>query len=291
MIGRRAREAAEPVAVSQHRQPPAALPDGVPLLECRGVGKHYGGVVAVEGLDLKVYPGEVVALVGDNGAGKSTVIKMLAGAVKPDSGSIFFKGEEVHLGSPKEAQAVGIETVWQTLAMARDMDVATNFFLGRENSYGTRGRLLSPLKTRAMEREAKARLAEVGIDMTGKMEIPTGELSGGQIQAIAIARAASWARDILLLDEPTAALGVHQSAIVLDLCRKLRSQGMCLVLISHAIPEVLTVADRVVVMRHGRKQFDGPASSVSHEELVGKIVGLDQRSGGTVTPTVDSNSQ
>jgi simple sugar transport system ATP-binding protein len=121
--------------------------------------------------------------------------------------------------------------------------------------------------------------------VAGKMDIPAGELSGGQIQAIAIARAASWARDILLLDEPTAALGVHQSGIVLDLCRTLRSQGMSLVLISHAIPEVLTIADRIVVMRHGRKQFDGAAATIGHEELVGKIVGLDKKAGTTAPYT------
>jgi ABC-type sugar transport system ATPase subunit len=273
---------AEAVTRSHERPQPEPLPEGVPLLECRGVSKHYGGITAVDSFDLQVYPGEIVALVGDNGAGKSTVIKMLAGAMVPDTGSIHFRGKEVRLTSPKAAQAIGIETVWQTLAIAREMDIASNFFLGRERCYGDQVPLLAPLRSRAMKREAQARLAELGIDVTGKMEMPAGELSGGQIQAIAIARAASWARDILLLDEPTAALGVHQSGIVLDLCRTLRSQGMSLILISHAIPEVLTVADRIVVLRHGRKQFDGQAATIGHEELIGKIVGLDRKA---ETPT------
>lgn len=264
----------KPITLSPFRASHEPLRDGASILEVRGFSKHYGGVTAVDGFDLTVGQGEIVALVGDNGAGKSTVIKMLAGAVVPDVGEMKFRGEPVAFGSPLDARRAGIETVWQNLAIARDHDVPANMFLGRELVHGSRLRLLAPLRRREMREHTLQMLLDMGIDVSEKVDVMAGELSGGQVQALAIARAAAWAKDLLLLDEPTAALGVKQSGIVLDLCRRLREQGVSIVIISHAMPDVLSVSDRVVIMRHGRKVFDGPTSALDHESLVQRITGL-----------------
>jgi ABC-type sugar transport system ATPase subunit len=264
----------ETAAGSAFRAKREPLSAGVPVLEARALAKHYGGVTAVGGFDLRVGQGEIVALVGDNGAGKSTVIKMLAGAVTPDTGSLVFRGEPVVFQTPLDARRAGIETVWQNLAIARDYDIPANMFLGRELVHGSRWRMVAPLRNREMSRHTTQMLLDMGIDISRKAGVRAGDLSGGQVQALAIARAAAWAKDLLLLDEPTAALGVKQSGIVLDLCRHLRSQGISIVIISHSMPDVLSVSDRIVVMRHGGKVFDGPTTSLTHETLVQRITGL-----------------
>jgi simple sugar transport system ATP-binding protein len=250
-----------------------------PLLECLGLTKRFGGITALEHMTLTLNPGEIVALLGDNGAGKSTFLKLLAGALTPDEGEIRKRGAHLNLTSPKKAQECGIEAVWQTLALASDLDASANLFLGRELTYLPGLRRFAPLRTRDMRSKAAEMLGDMGIDLLGRERTPVGRLSGGQVQAIAIARAAGWAREVLLLDEPTAALGVHQSEIVLSLCRKLRATGLSLVIITHSVRDALAVADRIVIMRHGRKEFDGPRAALSEARVVEMIL--------TATPNGD----
>jgi simple sugar transport system ATP-binding protein len=244
-----------------------------PLLEARGVTRRFGHVQALRGAAFTAHAGEVVALIGDNGAGKSTLVKALAGALRPDSGEILLDGRPVHLADPVAAQRLGIETVYQDLALAYDLDAAANLFLGREL---TRFPFLKLLDRQAMRRRASEAFEELGIRLPD-MSAPVRQLSGGQRQCVAVARAVAWASRVVFMDEPTAALGVVQRGQVLDLIRRVRDRGVTVVLISHNMPEVLAVADRVEVLRLGRRVARFTAADTSVEELVSAMTGgLDQ---------------
>jgi fructose transport system ATP-binding protein len=245
------------------------------VLEGKRLSKRYGGVVALDGVNLKIRAGELLGLIGDNGAGKSTLAGILCGAIKPDEGDILHRGERIEFNGPLDARIRGIETVYQDLALARVLDVTANLFLGRELVYPVP---LGPLRfrrDRAMAREATARLLELEIVLPAVRGKAVERLSGGQRQAVAIARAAAWATDVLFMDEPTAALGVRQSAAVLNLARRLVERGTGVVLITHTLPYVMEFADRVVVLRHGRKVADLNKGQATAEGLVSLITGLD----------------
>src|SRR5437867_4867273 len=225
----------------------------VPILEARGLVKKYGQVVALNGADFELYPGEILAIIGDNGAGKSTLIKALSGALQPDEGEISLDGEHVHFRSPLDARRAGIETVYQDLAVAPALDIASNIFLGREaRRRGPLGRLLRMLDKRTMRREAARHFSElkIGVQSIGQ---PVETLSGGQRQGVAVARAAAWARRVVIMDEPTAALGVKETRQVLDLIRRVRDRGLPVILISHDMPHVFELADRIHIMRLGKR--------------------------------------
>jgi simple sugar transport system ATP-binding protein len=243
-----------------------------PLLEARGLTRRYGHVLALQDADFTAYPGEVVALIGDNGAGKSTLVKALSGAIRPDGGEILLAGTPVHFDSPVDAQRLGIETVYQDLALAPDLDAAANLHLGREI---LRGGLLRPfgvLDRRAMRRAARAAFAELGVDLRD-IAVPVASLSGGQRQSVAVARAVAYASKVIFMDEPTAALGVVQRGRVLDTVRRVRDRGVAVVLISHNMPEVLAVSDRVEVLRLGHRVARFTTAQTSVEELVGAMTG------------------
>ena len=224
-----------------------------PLLEARALVKRYGQVVALNGADFELYPGEIQAIIGDNGAGKSTLIKALSGALQPDEGEIKLEGERVHFRSPGDARRAGIETVYQDLAVAPSLDIATNIFLGRERRRrGPLGFLLRLLDKPAMRREARQHFAELRIGVQS-MKQAVENLSGGQRQGVAVARAATWARRVVIMDEPTAALGVKETRQVLDLILRVRERGLPVILISHDMPHVFELADRIHIMRLGRR--------------------------------------
>jgi simple sugar transport system ATP-binding protein len=240
-----------------------------PLLEARGVSKRYGHVLALDRADFTAFAGEVVALIGDNGAGKSTLVKLLAGALRPDSGEIRIDGSPASLSSPIDARGYGIETVYQDLALAPDLDAAANLHLGREIYLIP---FLKVLNRAAMRQHAVAAFAELGIELPD-VGAPVAALSGGQRQSVAVARAVAYASRIIFMDEPTAALGVVQRGRVLDTMRRVRDRGIAVVLISHNMPEVLAIADRVEVLRLGRRVAAFDAGSTSVEELVGAMTG------------------
>jgi simple sugar transport system ATP-binding protein len=245
---------------------------GAALLQARGIVKHYGRVQALRGVDFTVRAGEVVALIGDNGAGKSTLVKILSGAEAPDGGQIVLDGRPVQLASPLAAQRLGIETVYQDLALANDLDPAANLFLGREVLRpGVLGRL-GVLDRRAMRRRSRDAFAELGIGLQDS-SARLGSLSGGQRQSVAVARAVSWASKVVFMDEPTAALGVVQTRRVLDLIRRVRDRGVSVVLISHNMPEVMAVSDRVEVLRLGRRVAQLDTATATVEQLVGAMTG------------------
>ena len=244
-----------------------------PLLEARGVVKNYGHVAALRGVDFTVYPGEVVALIGDNGAGKSTLTKILSGAAQPDEGELRFEGRRVELTAPQVAHDLGIETVYQDLALAPDLDPASNMYLGRELMMpGILGKL-GFLDRKAM----RAKTDETFRGLHVKLQTTDGavaDLSGGQRQGVAVSRAVNWANKVIFMDEPTAALGVVQSENVLNLIRTVRERGVAVVLISHSMPQVKEVADRVEVLRLGQRVhvFDDVAKT-SMEDFVGAMTG------------------
>ncbi|MGC0419846.1 ATP-binding cassette domain-containing protein [Embleya sp. AB8] len=243
-----------------------------PLIEGCGLVKRYGQVQALRGADFTVYPAEVVALIGDNGAGKSTLTKTLAGTERPDAGRILFEGRPVRMERPTDAQELGIETVYQDLALAPDLDGAANLFLGRELlRSGLAGRL-GVLDKATMRERATAAFARLGVELQD-VDAPIGTLSGGQRQSVAIARAVAWADKVIFMDEPTAALGVLQRGRVLDVIRRVRDNGIAVVLISHNMPEVLSVADRVEVLRLGRRVASFDTADTTVEELVGAMTG------------------
>jgi fructose transport system ATP-binding protein len=215
--------------------------------------KRFGQVVALDGADFELYPGEITAIIGDNGAGKSTLIKVLSGAFQPDGGEILLDGENVRFRSPLDARRVGIETVYQDLAVAPALDIAANIFLGRElRRSGPAGRLLRALDKRTMRREAARHFSElkIGIPSIGQA---VENLSGGQRQGVAVARAAAWGRLLVIMDEPTAALGVKETRQVIDLILRVRERGLPVILISHDMPHVFELADRIQIMRLGKR--------------------------------------
>jgi len=222
-------------------------------MQAIGLTKHYGHVVAMEGADFELIRGEILAVVGDNGAGKSTLIKALAGALTPDSGQIYLEGESVRFLSPLDARLAGIETVYQELAVATQLEITQNMFLGREmRKPGILGSLLRQLDKKRMRQQAAEQMHNLGIRVQSiRQAIET--LSGGQRQAVAVARAAAWGRKVVILDEPTAALGVRETHQVLELICRVREHGLSVVLISHSMPEVFAIADRIHIHRLGRR--------------------------------------
>jgi simple sugar transport system ATP-binding protein len=243
-----------------------------PVFEARGLVKSYGHVQALRGASFTAYPGEIVALVGDNGAGKSTLVKCLSGVESPDGGEVYLHGQQLTLSTPADAQRMGIETVYQDLALALDLDSAANLYLGRElYAPGLLGRL-HVLDNRRMRREGSSRLLRLGVQLQD-VTAPLSSLSGGQRQIVAVARAVAWATKVLFMDEPTAALGVVQRKLVLDVVRAIRDQGVAVVLISHNMPEVLSVSDRIEVLRLGRRVARLQTKDTFLEELVGAMTG------------------
>jgi D-xylose transport system ATP-binding protein len=261
----------QPLITAPHSSPPdcAARAENLDhsLLELRGVSKQFGGVRALIELDFTVSQGEVVAIVGDNGAGKSTLVKIIAGIHAPDGGEIHFDGRRVSIRKPGDSSALGIATVYQDLALCDNLDVVANLYLGREAlSFGSR------LNEDAMEFGAREVLRQLSVKIPN-LRAPIGALSGGQRQAVAVARCVMANAKIVLLDEPTAALGVEQTAHVVELVRTLRSRGLGVVIISHNIADVFEVADRIMVLRLGRKIADVRAADVTREQVVGLITG------------------
>jgi len=243
-----------------------------PLLEARKIVKSFGRVQALNGANFTVYPQEVVALVGDNGAGKSTLVKTLVGVHPPDSGEILFGGRDVEIPSPHAARDLGIETVYQDLSLAAELDPAANMYLGREiKRQGLLGRL-GFLDTRAMRRRSDEAFRELGVRIQDT-SAPVANMSGGQRQGIAICRAVTWASKVVFMDEPTAALGVVQTRNVLDQIKRVREHGLSVVLISHNMPEVFEVADRIEVLRLGRRVARLRPEDVSMEDIVAAMTG------------------
>ncbi len=237
-----------------------------PVLALRGVSKRFGAVQALTDVDLEIHPGEVVALVGDNGAGKSTLVKTIAGVHPIDEGVIEWEGRQVTIDRPHDAQELGVATVYQDLALCDNLDVVANLFLGREL------RRASVIDEVAMEKRARELLDTLSIRIPS-VRIPIASLSGGQRQVVAIARALIGEPKVVILDEPTAALGVEQTAQVLDLVERLRERGLGVILISHNMADVKAVADRVAVLRLGRNNGVFPVKDTSHEDIIAAITG------------------
>ncbi|WP_425826678.1 ATP-binding cassette domain-containing protein [Streptomyces fractus] len=229
------------------------MTEPTPVLRARGLVKRYGHVTALDGADLDLMPGEVLAVIGDNGAGKSSLIKALTGAVQPDEGTIEVDGAPVRFRGPLDARRHGIETVYQDLAVAASLDIASNMFLGRElRRRGPLGSVFRMLDKKRMREESAAHMAELKIGLRSLTQ-SVETLSGGQRQGVAVARAVAWARHVVVMDEPTAALGVKESGQVLDMIRRVRDRGLPVVLISHNMPHVFEIADRIHVQRLGRR--------------------------------------
>ncbi|GHF70893.1 sugar ABC transporter ATP-binding protein [Kitasatospora xanthocidica] len=262
-----------------------------PVLQARGLVKRYGHVTAVDGADFDLLPGEVLAVIGDNGAGKSSLVKALTGAVTPDEGEIRLNGEAVRFSGPQDARAHGIETVYQDLAVAASMDIASNMFLGRElRRPGPLGSVLRMLDRKRMREEAAEHMADLKIGLRSLTQ-PVETLSGGQRQAVAVARAVAWARSVVVMDEPTAALGVKESGQVLDLIRRVRDRGLPVVLISHNMPHVFEIADRIHVHRMGRRAALIKPGDHSMSEVVAIMTGaltVDEDGGGTVVADAEA---
>jgi fructose transport system ATP-binding protein len=247
--------------------------NGGAVMEARGLVKRYGQVTALDGADFELLPGEVLAVIGDNGAGKSTLIKALAGAIVPDSGEILLDGKPVHFRTPLDARRHGIETVHQDLAVAPALDIASNLFLGREmRRKGPLGTVFRMLDKPGMRRQAAQQMAELKIGLRSLTQA-VETLSGGQRQGVSVARAAAWARHVVIMDEPTAALGVKESGQVLDLIRRVRDRGLPVVLISHNMPHVFEIADRIHVQRLGRRVAVVRPDEFSMSEVVAIMTG------------------
>jgi ABC-type sugar transport system ATPase subunit len=242
------------------------------LLDIRGAVKTYGAVRALQDASLSVEAGEVVALLGDNGAGKSTLIKCISGVHAPDEGEIWFEGQKRSFSRPLDARGAGIETIYQDLALAQNLDVPANIFLGRELKHRYLGGLIKTMDDRSMLREASEGLKALDI-VFPRLNQPIESLSGGQRQAVAIARAVYWKAKLMIMDEPTNNLGVPEQQKVLELIRKLRDQGTPVILITHTMPDVFAVADRIIVMHRGRKVTEKRAADTEASELVQYMVG------------------
>lgn len=245
-----------------------------PLLEAKSLTKRFGGLVAVNNVSVELYPSEVVGLVGDNGAGKSTLIKMISGVYQPDGGEIFYEGREVTFAGPREARDLGIETIYQDLALAENLDVSSNIFLGREVKKRHLGGLVKTLNWPTMHAESRQALDRLDIELPSLTQ-HIRNLSGGQRQAVAIARSIYWDARIMIMDEPTAALGVPEQRRVLRLVRTLRDSGVPVVIISHNLQDVFAVADRIVVLRRGKKVAEKEASKTTPDEIVSLMVGAE----------------
>jgi ABC-type sugar transport system ATPase subunit len=240
----------------------ADIPEQEPLLRLRGIGKNFGPVQALAGIDLDIPAGKVTAIVGDNGAGKSTLIKTISGIWQPDHGQIFWLGKPVHLTSPRAATDLGIATVYQDLALCDNLDIVQNMFLGRETLRHWQ------LDENSMELAAKRTLADLSVVSVRSIRQPVGSLSGGQRQAVAVAKAVMQQARLVIMDEPTAALGVSQTAMVLDLIGQLSGRGIGVVVISHNLTDVMNVADRIAVLYLGRLAAVGPISQFDTQSIV-----------------------
>ena len=242
------------------------MADRAPLLECRGVSKAFGAVQALSEVDFEVRHGEVMALVGDNGAGKSTLIKGIAGIFPFDSGEVFMEGKDVHIHGPRDSARLGIEVVYQDLSLADNLDIVANMFLGRERLHS--GVLLDEP---GMERAARETLTQLSVTSVRSVRQIVSGLSGGQRQAVAVAKSVMWNSKVVILDEPTAALGVAQTRQVLDLVRRLAEQGLGVVIISHNLHDIFEAADRITVLRLGRRVALLNRSETTEQEVVHAI--------------------
>lgn len=242
-----------------------------PILEVRNITKKFGGLTAVDTVNMQVFPGEVVGLLGDNGAGKSTLIKMISGVYQPTEGEILYQGQTVTMHNPMDALRMGIETIYQDLALAENLNVYSNIFLGREKLKKFAG-LINILDHDYMHSEAQKVLKRLDIHIPS-LRNKIGMLSGGQRQAVAISRSIYWDAKLLIMDEPTAALGVAEQKKVLDLVRTLKAQNIPVIIISHQMHDVFSVADRLVIMRRGKKAGERLVKDTNPDEVVGLIVG------------------
>ena len=247
------------------------MADKQPILQVVDLYKHFGGLVAVNNVSMEIYPGEVVGLVGDNGAGKSTLIKMVSGVYHPDGGKMLLNGKEISFATPMESRSAGIETIYQDLALCENLDASINIFLGREPLRRAAG-IFKVVDRRHMLKESKTVLDQLDIQIPN-LSRPIRLMSGGQRQAVAIARAVYWNAHLMIMDEPTAALGVAEQRKVLALVHTLRDRGVPVIIISHNMQDVLAVADRIVVMRRGNKVGELKAATTNTDEVVSLMVG------------------
>ena len=245
------------------------------VLEARNIKKSFGGVQALKGVSIKLYEHETLALLGDNGAGKSTLIKIISGVYKPDEGEIFIDGKKVEFKDPRDARKLGIETVYQELSLLDQQDVVTNVFLGREMLRFKLAYIFNILNTKVMEKKTKKLLDEMGIKTISNLRKEVKLLSGGQRQAVALARARLSKPRILILDEPTAALGVKETRMILELIKKFKEEGVPMILISHSLPIVFEIADRIVILREGKVVAEKRVEETNEKEVVSFMVGVE----------------
>jgi ABC-type sugar transport system ATPase subunit len=243
-----------------------------PMLSVRHMVKRFGGLTAVDDVSLDLFPGEVVGLVGDNGAGKSTLIKCISGVYHADQGDLILEGKAVRFGRPIDARRAGIETIYQDLALAGNLDVSANIFLGREMRNRHLGGIVKTLDDKGMRAESSIILDSLGIEIP-QMRQEIENLSGGQRQAVAIARAVYWNARLMIMDEPTNNLGVPEQRKVMELIKTLKEQGVPVIFISHTLPDVMAITDRVVVMHRGRKVAEMPTTDTNSTEIVEYMVG------------------
>ncbi len=254
-----------------------------PILAAKRLVKRFGRVTALDHCDFELYPGEVLGVIGDNGAGKSTLIKAVSGALVPDEGEVYLEGEQVQFNSPLQAREHGIETVYQTLAMSPALSIADNMFMGREmRRPGWRGRFLRQLDRPAMEKFAREKLTDLGLMTIQNIKQAVETLSGGQRQGVAVARAAAFGSKVIILDEPTAALGVKESRRVLELIQDVRARGIPIILISHNMPHVFEVADRIHIHRLGRRLCVVSPQDCTMSDAVAYMTGAKEPTPATV---------
>jgi len=245
------------------------------VLEARNIKKSFGGVQALKGVSIKLYEHETLALLGDNGAGKSTLIKIISGVYKPDEGEIFIDGKKVEFKDPRDARKLGIETVYQELSLLNQQDVVTHVFIGREMLRFKIAYIFNILNTKVMEKKTKKLLDEMGIKTISNLRKEVKLLSGGQRQAVALARARLSKPRILILDEPTAALGVKETRMILELIKKFKEEGVPMILISHSLPIVFEIADRIVILREGKVVAEKRVEETNEKEVVSFMVGVE----------------
>ncbi len=242
-----------------------------PIVQMKGISKHFGGVEALRDVDLALYEGEVLGLVGDNGAGKSTLVNILSGAILSDSGEILFRGEKVHIKHPRDAKRLGIETIYQSLALIDNLDVPANVFIGREIKRGSLGRIFRIMNRREMEKKTRELLDRLKISIESIRE-RVGNLSGGQRQSVAIGRAIFFNAKVLIMDEPTAALGVEETEKVHNLVRHLRDRGLAIIVISHNMNDIFEISDKIMVLKTGKLVGIRKKAETSMDEILRMII-------------------